>query len=181
MMPDQPVLRTPRLMLRSFTQADARHVAKYAGAPEVADATLNVPHPYEEKMAESWIAGHGDKFHDGAGVVYAITLQGETSLCGCVSLRVASAHGRAELGYWLGVPFWGRGYMTEAAGALVSYGFQKLDLHKIEATHMTRNPASGRVMEKIGMTREGLLLREHVFKNGVFEDLVVYGLVKTQQ
>ena len=150
---------------------------RLAGAPELADTTLGLPHPYEDGVAEAWIGGHAARFAEGAGVNYAITLRADGALMGSVSLIVTRRHRRAELGYWLGVPFWGQGYMTEAAGVLVARGFALLDLHKIEATHMTRNPASGRVMEKIGMTREGLL-REHVFKNGVFEDLAVYGMTR---
>lgn len=173
---EQPVLETPRLLLRPFTLADASDVQRLAGAPEVAGTTLNMPHPYEDGVAEAWIGGHAARFTSGGGVNYAVTLRADGALMGSVSLIVTRRHRRAELGYWLGVPFWGRGYMTEAAGALVGHGFSLLDLHKIEATHMTRNPASGRVMDKIGMVREGLL-HGHILKNGRFEDLVVYGLL----
>jgi len=175
----QPVLETPRLLLRPFALSDAPEVQRLAGAPEVADTTLNLPHPYGEGVAEAWISGHAARFASGEGVNYAITLRGAGALVGSISLLVTRRHRRAELGYWLGVPFWSRGYMTEAAGALVEHGFSLLDLHKIEATHMTRNPASGRVMEKIGMAREGLL-RGHVLKNGSPEDLVVYGLLNSE-
>jgi len=177
MMLDQPVLRTPRLLLRPFALADAPRVQELAGAPEVADTTLNMPYPYADGVAEAWIAGHADQFLYRTGVCYAVTLQGEPDICGCVSLGMTQPHRRAELGYWLGAPFWGRGYMTEAAAALVDYGFRGLSLHRITASHFARNPASGRVLEKIGMTREGLL-RGHVFKDGMFEDLVVYGLMR---
>ncbi len=177
MTPDQPELRTKRLLLRPFTQADAPEVQRLAGAAEVADTTLNVPYPYADGMAEAWIAGHPDQFLYRTGVVYAVTRPEEDGLCGCVSLGIMSPHSRAELGYWLGVPFWGQGYATEAAAALVDYGFRGLSLHKITASHFARNPASGRVMQKIGMTREGLL-RGHVLKDGAYEDLVVYGMVR---
>ena len=171
-----PVLETPRLLLRPFGPADAPEVQRLAGAPEVADTTLNVPHPYEDGVAEAWIGGHAARFAAGGGVNYAVTRRTDGALMGSVSLIVTRRHRRAELCYWLGVPYWNQGYMTEAAGALVQHGFYPLDLYKIEATHLARNPASGRVMEKIGMTREGLL-RGHVLKNGVPEDLVVYGLL----
>lgn len=85
-------------------------------------------------------------------------------------------HRQAKLGYWLGVPYWNRGYMTEAVQALVGYGFTELGLNKITASHFARNPASGRVMQKLGMTQEGLL-RQDVRKNDDFEDLVLYGLL----
>ena len=175
----QPVLESPRLLLRPFTLADAPKIQRLAGAPEVADTTLNLPHPYGDGMAEEWIGSHAARFAAGKGVNYAITLREDGTLMGSISLIVTRRHRRAELGYWLGVPFWNQGYTTEAAGVLVKHGFSLLDIHKITASHFTRNPASGRVMEKIGMTCEGLL-RGHSFKNGGFEDMVVYGLLATE-
>lgn len=177
MTPDQPELRTKRLLLRPFTLADASDVQRLAGAAEVADTTLNVPYPYADGMAEAWMAGHAEQFLYRTGVIYAITRHEEPGVCGCVSLGITSPHSRAELGYWLGVPFWGLGYATEAAAALVDYGFRGLGLHRITASHFARNPASGRVLQKVGMTREGLL-RAHVLKDGAYEDLVVYGMVR---
>ncbi len=138
--------------------------------------TLNVPHPYEDGMAEQWIGGHPERFAFGSFVTYAVTLRENKALIGAAGLTVTPAHCRAELGYWLGVPYWNRGYMTEAAQALVSYGFTELGLNKITASHFARNPASGRVMQKIGMTQEGLL-RQDVHKGESFEDMVIYGLM----
>jgi RimJ/RimL family protein N-acetyltransferase len=86
-------------------------------------------------------------------------------------------HDRAELGYWIGKPFWGRGYATEAARALVQYGFDTLGLHRIYARHLTRNPASGRVLHKIGMTHEGYR-RKHEKKWGIYEDDKLYGILR---
>ena len=176
----QPVLETPRLLLRPFTLTDAPEVQRLAGAPEIAEMTLNVPHPYADGMAEAWIGGHAARFAAGEAVTFAIAARDEGRLLGCIGLVMAPRHHRAELGYWLGVPFWNQGYMTEAAGAVVSYAFGTLSLHKITASHLARNPASGRVMEKIGMTREGVL-RQHAVKNGRLEDLVVYGLLSSDQ
>lgn len=175
---EQPVLETPRLLLRPFALSDAPEVQRLAGALEVADTTLNLPHPYEDGVAEAWISGHAARFAAGEAAVCAIVLRDGARLIGCIGLSRDKRHRRAELGYWLGLPYWNREYMTEAAGALVEYGFSRLDLHKIEASHLARNPASGRVMEKIGMTREGRL-GGHILKNGMFEDLVVYGLRNT--
>jgi [ribosomal protein S5]-alanine N-acetyltransferase len=80
------------------------------------------------------------------------------------------------MGYWIGVPYWGRGYCTEAAGALLAHAFGPLGLHRVHATHLTRNPASGRVMQKLGMRHEGRM-REHFLKWGVFEDVERYGIL----
>jgi len=172
----QPELTTGRLLLRPFRSADAEHIRELAGRREIADTTLNVPHPYEPGMAEDWIESHEPGFDCGELVVYAITLLESGELIGAISLEIDTDYNRGNLGYWIGKPYWNRGYCTEAAGAILEYGFANLDLHRIHASFLERNPASGRVMEKIGMKREGVL-REHVHKWNRFENLVVYGLL----
>ncbi len=171
-----PTIRTERLVLRPFRPGDAAQVQALAGAREVYATTENVPHPYEDGMAEEWIASLGAKFEAGEQVSLAVTLSEGGALVGSITLRVAAAHRRASLGYWIGVPWWGRGYATEAAIAMIRYGFDELGLHRITAQHMSGNPASGRVMVKAGMQREGELVDE-VLKDGAFHSLVVYGIV----
>jgi RimJ/RimL family protein N-acetyltransferase len=174
-MPAQPILTTTRLVLRPLVQSDAPAVQRLAGAPEVASTALNIPYPYEDGMAEHWIATLGPAFDRGDLAAFAVTDAG--ALVGAVSLRLEPSHRRAELGYWIGRPYWGRGYATEAAAALIDYGFSSLDLNRIYATHFTRNPASGRVMLKLGMSYEGTH-RQHVFKDGRPEDLARYAILR---
>ncbi len=171
----QPLLQTERLVLRPFALSDAADVQRLAGAREVADTTLGVPYPYEDGMAEQWIGSLPEHLASGTLLTYAVTDQDAGNLLGVVSLAVTPKHSRAEIAYWLGTPHWNQGYMTEAAGELIHYGFTAMGLSKITASHFARNPASGRVMQKLGMTPEGLL-RRHVRKNDGFEDLVLYGL-----
>lgn len=176
-MSEQPILHTERLTLRPLAPEDAPAVRRLAGAPEVAATTLTVPHPYEEGMAEEWISTHRPGWERGEQAVFAIVLRETGELVGAIGLAIAPAHGRAELGYWVGVPFWGGGYCTEAARALVDFGFAELGLNRVHAHHFTRNPASGRVMQKIGMRYEGCL-RQHVRKGEGFEDLEAYGILR---
>ena len=171
-----PTISTERLVLRPFRIEDAPAVQELAGAREVYATTENVPHPYEDGMAEEWIASLAGKFESREQVALAITLADGGALVGSISLRVTVPHRRAALGYWIGVPFWGRGYATEAAAAMIRYGFDELELHRISAQHMSGNPASGRVMEKAGMRKEGELV-DGILKDGVFHTLVVYGIV----
>jgi len=173
---DQPVLTTRRLVLRPFVADDALAVQVLAGAPEVADTTLHIPHPYPAGAAEQWIATHPVTWDAGTGVTYAITDAGSGVLMGAVGLTIAPPHARAELGYWLGVPYWNRGYCTEGAAAVVAFGFTRLGLHRIQAHYLTRNPASGRVMEKLGMRSEGVS-RHAVRKHDRFEDLEMYAIL----
>lgn len=175
----QPELRTPRLLLRPFCPEDAPAVRHLAGAREVALNTLNVPHPYGEGAAESWIAGHREAWARGTEAVFAITRAGDGELVGAMGLRLQPEHAAAELGYWIGVPFWGNGYATEAARAVLAYGFGPLGLQRIYAHHFARNPASGRVLEKIGMREEGVL-RQHVVKWGERQDLRCFGILRSE-
>jgi len=173
----QPVLTTARLVLRPFAMSDAADVQRLAGDPGVAATTLNIPHPYEDGTAEKWIATHAGRFEQGLEVVYAITLDG--ALVGAVGLVLERVHRRAEMGYWIGVPYWNRGIATEAGAALRDYGFETLELNKIVARHVPRNPSSGRVMQKLGMSLEGHQ-REHVMKRGRFEDLLEYAILRSE-
>ena len=154
-------------------------VQALAGERTIADTTLNIPHPYEDGMAEDWIASHEEQFHDGSNVTFAITDKEGGQLLGAVSLRIERALRKAELGYWVGAPYWNRGYATEAAGALLAYGFDELDLNRVAAQHLARNPASGRVMQKLGMRHEGTL-RQATMKWGEFEDLELYSILRSE-
>ena len=178
-MPDRLVLQTARLVLRPYTLTDAPDLQRLIGDREVASTTTNIPHPYEDGMAEEWIKAQPDLFAQGHSVHFAITTHADDALIGGIGLRLTPTHQHGELGYWIGVPFWNHGYCTEAAQAVVTYGFETLALHRIHAYHMTRNPASGRIMQKIGMRYEGCL-RQHICKWGVFEDAAVYGILKSE-
>jgi RimJ/RimL family protein N-acetyltransferase len=168
------MITTERLTLRHFTAADAPAVQRLAGAREVAAGTLLIPHPYHEGAAEEWIASQAERQAQGSDVL-AIEADGE--VVGAIGMRVEHDHDRGELGYWIGVPFWGRGYATEAARAVVEYAFSEQGLNRVFAVHFTNNPASGRVLQKIGMQHEGTM-RRHVKKWGEYLDVEMYGMVK---
>jgi len=175
----QPTLKTPRLVLRPFNADDAPEVQRLAGAPEIAATTLHIPHPYPDGMAEIWIGQHPEMFENGEGVVFAIVHRRDAALVGCVGLACDEENQNAELGYWIGLPYWNRGYATEAARMMLAFGFAYFGLHRIKSSYFGSNPASGRVMEKIGMRYEGRR-REQLFKEGRgFEDVVEYGILST--
>ncbi len=138
-----------------------------------------IPHPYEEGMAEEWISTHAATFEAGRAVDFAITLRADGSLLGAIGLRDISVGHQAELGYWIGVPYWGQGYCTEAARAVIVYAFTTLDLFRVHAHHFSCNPASGQVLRKLGMKHEGCL-RRHILKWGQFEDIEMYGILREE-
>ncbi|HZS96690.1 MAG TPA: GNAT family N-acetyltransferase [Terriglobales bacterium] len=169
-------IQTERLTLRSYTSTDIPDLIRLAGAREVAATTLRIPHPYTEQDAKDFIEAYAAKTV--LETRFAITLTSDRQLCGGIGLRMDEPHQHAELGYWLGVPYWGQGYATEAARAVIQYGFETLGLHRIYASYVPHNVASGRVLQKIGMRREGLM-RSHICKWGEFQDLECYGMLKT--
>ena len=182
-----PEIRTARLALRPFRAEDAPAVAELAGDRDVASTTASLPHPYPPGTAEAWIASHPSRLEMGTEVIFAVTRRGVRPLIegsggrllGAAGLIIDRANERAEMGYWIGKPHWGKGYATEAVRALVAFGFEELGLHRIFAHHMTRNPASGRVLEKAGLKFEGEL-RQHFLKWGAYEDARVYGILKEE-
>lgn len=172
-----PTLETGRLVLNELQAADLPRIIEYAADPGIAQYTLNIPHPYAEKDAIYWLNMAYQGFKEGTQHVFAIRLKPGLEFIGGIGLVIARRFHRAEIGYWVGKPFWNNGYTSEAMKPIIEYGFQKLNLNKIYATHLRENPASGKVMEKNGMQREGFL-KEHVFKGGTYHDMVQYGLTK---
>lgn len=170
-----PTIETARLVLRPFGPEDAPALQLLAGNYEVARGTLTMPHPYEDGVAEAWIATHHAKGESGEGVVLAMTTA-DDGVVGAIGLEIEEEHQRGELGYWVGVPYWGRGYATEACAGLLRYGFDVIGLNRIEAQHFLSNPASGRVMQKLGMRFEGIA-RERFVRFGELEDAALYGIL----
>ena len=175
-MPPFPELKTDRLLLRKFQLSDAPNLQRLAGAKEVAAGTF-LPHPYENGMAEQWIADQEQAREGDSAVSFAITLADNATFIGSISLDIVQSHRHARLGYWLGVPYWNQGYGTEAVNAVLRYGFMQLNLHRIYSPHFQGNAASGRVLQKVGMTYEGRM-REQYVRFDRFVDLELYGMLQ---
>jgi RimJ/RimL family protein N-acetyltransferase len=160
--------------LRPFGPRDAPRVQLLAGEREVAAMTALIPHPYPDGAAEAWIAGQPREQAAGREYTYAITSSDDGALVGAIGLRpVATEHG--NLGFWIGRPYWGRGYATAATRAVIALAFGLLDIDALTAAHLARNPASGRVMEKCGMILLGTEKRNH---RGVQEEFCVHGITR---
>ncbi len=162
-------LTTQRLILRRLELADAPIIQRLAGAREVAEMTLLVPHPYPDDAAEPFIRSTWEKAEAGTDFTFAITRKEDHTFVGVIGLHGNATHNRAEIGYWIGVPYWGNGYATEAAKAVIAFGFETLHYNRIQAGYLTKNPASRRVQEKAGMIFEGVR-RQEFLKWGVYTD-----------
>ncbi|MDH5229131.1 MAG: GNAT family N-acetyltransferase [Gammaproteobacteria bacterium] len=146
----QPELHSPRLILRAFNTNDAAQVQALAGDERIADTTAHIPHPYPADAAINWISTHANAWQTGEAVVYAIILNAGQTLIGAISI-IRIHQQQAEIGYWIGVPFWGKGYATEALQTIIKFAFKQLRLKRLSANYLQRNPASGRVLTKAGM------------------------------
>ena len=126
----QPTVRTERLLLRPLTLKDAPELSRLAGRREIADTTISIPHPYSDEQARQWITGLADLGAQGKVVLFGMTLELGGSLVGTIGLRdIDVEHSQAELGFWVAVECWGQGYATEAARAVVGFGFGQLGLN----------------------------------------------------
>ena len=175
----RPTLTTERLVLRPFALEDAAEVTRLVSDRRIADTTLNIPHPYDEGTAAAWIGMHEEAAERDEGLTLAVTEGSSGRLVGAVALSINRPHRRGELGYWTGVEHWGRGYATEASRAMLDYAFGTLALSRVVAHCRTRNEGSWRVMEKLGMQREGRL-RQHFVKWDVLEDVWLYGILREE-
>ena len=148
----QLILKTERLILRPFRLSDSKKVQALAGNKLIADVTANIPHPYPEAFAKEWIQSHPEQWKNKQLASYAITFKEE--LIGAISLMYLNTK-EAELGYWIGVDYWNKGYCTEACREIIDFGFNDLQLLQIKAHHLSRNPASGRVLLNSGLRYVG--------------------------
>jgi RimJ/RimL family protein N-acetyltransferase len=145
-----PVLETKRLALRAPQLEDAKTVAMLANDRRIAENTARIPHPYNVSDAEGFISGVNKA---GGEVAFLITLRDETIIGAC---GVATLEDAPEVGYWLGAPYWGQGYATEALHAVIDYAFTDLDHAALHAGARVTNPASRRVLEKCGFQWTGV-------------------------
>ena len=157
-MPFDPI-RTERLVLRPPEPGDALRIHRLIGEWEVARMTANVLHPYEDGMAEDWINKSVRELEAGEAYHLAVARRGSPDVIGAVGLTLGEPDA-PTIGYWIGRPYWGRGFATEAASALVAFGFDSLCAARIDATVLPANPASARVLGKLGFVGTGRAMQD---------------------
>lgn len=161
--------------LRAWREADAPSLAKHANNKNVwRNMSDTFPHPYTLEIAQHWVARGHIEF---GGDNWAIDFEGEAVGGGGVHREHGPFRCNAEIGYWLGEPFWGRGVVTHVARALTEYAFSLPDVTRVYAPVHAYNPASMRVLEKNGFTREALL-RKSAFKAGEVIDRVCWSKIR---
>lgn len=171
-------LDLPRFSIRSFRAGDEHSLTEHISSYSVARNMSLIPHPYTLDDAKQWIeVASTRKPESYFAITIADKVVGGIGLCLLDLERTGVNRYNAELGYWLGDAFWGRGIMTEAALAFTEWGFTNLDLVRIHAAVYARNPASARVLEKAGFEYEGRL-RAAYYKGDEFIDGLLYAKVR---
>ncbi len=172
-----PDLRTPRLRLRKLTMRDAPDIYRYSRDPEVARHVLWDAH---RSIGDSraYLRYMLRKYRTHECASWGIELLETGHIIGTIGFMwVQEDNAAAEVGYSLAREYWGRGLMTEALRAVLQYGFDHMQLNRIEAQHETTNPASGAVMRKCHMQHEGTL-RSRLFNKGRYVDVELYAILR---
>jgi RimJ/RimL family protein N-acetyltransferase len=173
------MIRTERLFLRPVRVEDLSEVQDAAGRREVADTMISIRHPFTQADATRYVGSRIAAMEQARGVAFTLRTHA-SAFVGFAELRdIEREHALAELSFWLAVDCWGRGYMAEALAAILRNAFRDLDLNRVYAHHMVRNPASGRVLSRLGFQVEGRL-RQRVRKWGRFEDVVLQALLRSE-
>ena len=142
---------TVRLLLRPPVAGDAAEIARLLSIWNVAHWLVRVPFPYRIEHARAWVDRSGQERSAGAGWPYVIFRRDNGALVGSIDLSVEADRKSAALGYWLGQPFWGQGFASEASRAMIRFAFENLKLRQVTANALPENTRSIRVLEKIGL------------------------------
>lgn len=170
-------IETDRLLLRPWALSDVDDVFAYAQDPEWSRFLRLLPRPYRRSDAEQFVAR---QLLLDRSVHTAWAIEREGSVIGGTGLRIKPEHRLAELGYSIAKAQWNRGYCSEAARAVIDAAFRALpELNRVHARADRRNEASQRVMEKVGMTREGLFRMSRVERGEVFDE-VWYAIIRPE-
>ena len=174
---DLPALETERLILRKMTLNDVEAVFAYASDPEVSRYTLWETHRSIED-SRAFLKLTTQKYENGGEPDWGIVYKGNGCLVGvCGLVNWEAEHARAEIGFVLSREYWGHGFMPEAVRAMFRFGFERMNLNRIEARCIAENAASARVMEKAGMVYEGMLHQREYIK-GAYRDIKLYAILR---
>lgn len=158
---------------------DVPQLVILAGDREIAANTLTIPHPYDESHAGEFLSRSRNPPGDGTELIFAIAELASDLLVGTCGVELNETHRLGEIGYWIGRPYWKRGYASEAVGKLIEWSFASLELDKIVARVFCGNVSSSRLLETLGLEREGIL-RKHLLKWGERRDIEQWGLLREQ-
>lgn len=172
-------VETERLRLRRPQESDGSAIEPLINDYDIANASVTIPYPYPDGEAELYLNRAQVMWDDEDRYSFIITDKETDAVMGLIFLHINHHDNSAEVGYWLGRPFWGGGYMTEALKAMLQFGFEELNLNRIQASYFSDNLASERVMEKVGMIHEGTF-RQAGRKWGKYKDVSYRAILRDE-
>lgn len=174
-----PIIETERLILRELTEEDAEGIFACFSNEEV--TRYYGQETFENiEQARHLVVLFAMNYKDKRGIRWGIERKGTTGIIGTIGFNAwVPRHKRAEIGYEIHPLHWRKGYASEVVSAIVSYGFENLDLTRIGAVVFTENEASNELLIKIGFQQEGVL-RDYIYQNGVAHDTNVYSILKSE-
>ncbi len=164
------------LWMRPLEIGDIGEILELVDDNDIVKNTF-VPHPYSAEVAREFVEQAREHWRWDEGFTFAINDRLTGQFAGCMGIHPKPKHNRAQVGYWIGKGYRGRGLATAALRLIIQFGFEQLGLHRIEAGHFTYNPASGRVMQKAGMLYEGLR-RESALHREQYKDVIWYAILR---
>ena len=176
---DFPNLETERLFLNEFRLSDAQRLSELLNFQDVSMYTQNIPYPYSLEDANRFINISQNGFLEKKSLSFAIREKESNLLVGGMAIKLKLKHKRGVLGYWIAKDYWGRGLATESLEKVLEFAFNDLNLNKLEAVHVSENLASGKVMRKVGMVKEGEF-KQHFYNNNKFWDVVTMGICRDE-
>ncbi len=178
--PSKLTLTTQRLILRPTDDSDLDDFIRVGSILAVARNTGTFPHPFTREFAIERLAKHRKSLEEGTGVCFAIRLKDSGRGIGTTGFfGYCREHGHAEVGYVIDPDHWGKGYATESLRAVARHAFEDWGLRRLTAGYFTDNPASGRVLEKVGFRHEGVR-RKHLLRFGEYRDDALMGLLREE-
>jgi len=172
-------LQTARLDLRLPDIGDCAAIQAVTNHRDVAANTLSLPYPYSTEDSLEFVNYARQAVMTGDAYPFAITRREDSEIVGVINLTLRPRHRAAEMGYWIGAEHRNQGYATEAAGSVLLFAFDQLDLNRVHSQTFAENSASARVLEKIGMRYEGTL-RQHFIRWDEFKDAACYGVLRAE-
>lgn len=174
-----PAFETERLLLRKLSLCDADDIFEYAHVPEVTEYVIWNPHNTKQDSID-FVKFTEDQFRQNQEIAWGIELKAEKKIIGTIGLlKWHNLHRCGETGYCISKNYWGKGIVTEALKAVIDFSFRTLNLNRVEAHCEEENIGSWKVMQKAGMTFEGIL-REKVCIKGKFRSMKVYSILKNE-
>lgn len=169
-----------RIKIRKLKLSDVQDIHENIKEKEITKWTINIPHPYPKEGAKSFIKSSHYRLRKKKGYDFGIVLKNTGKVIGGISLTNLDWENKnAEVGYWLGKKYWGKGLTTEAVKLILKFGFEKLKLHRIYAHLFEENIGSKRVLEKCGFKLEAII-RETRFRYNKWHNELTYGILKKE-